>query len=223
MYVQFSQPMKAVDNLDHIQLMDSQGNPVRGAIFQNVYELWDETQTQLTLIFDPARVKTGLEAHERFGRALRPGETYQLVIRGFTDIHHQSLGQPYTKTFFVTETDTLPPNIHRWEISLPPVGSSSPLVLRFPDILDQMSLKQRITIATEAETLIEGNRELGPHEKAYHFIPTQVWQPGKYFIVVHSRLADPAGNNLNGLFDHPTGSLRFETEEEVLKIPFRLR
>ncbi|MGR5147958.1 hypothetical protein ACQKP8_15595 [Photobacterium alginatilyticum] len=46
----------------------------------NKFALWSTDSSRLTLLFDPGRVKTGLVAHNAMGRALIPGEDYQLVI-----------------------------------------------------------------------------------------------------------------------------------------------
>ena len=80
MYLHFSKPMRITGNLEQIKLLDENNNEVVGAIFNNVYELWDDQQQQLTLIFDPARVKTGLVAHQQMGRALQSGKHYTLIV-----------------------------------------------------------------------------------------------------------------------------------------------
>ena len=78
MYLHFSKPMKITGNLERIKLFDENNQEVIGAIFNHVFELWDDQQQQLTLIFDPSRVKTGLQANERMGRALQVGKQYAL-------------------------------------------------------------------------------------------------------------------------------------------------
>ena len=88
-YIQFLEPMKAVHNLENIKLLDENGKEIKGAIFNNVYELWDSRQQQLTLILDPARIKTGLIAHNNLGRALVPNQHFQLVIEKAENIHGQ--------------------------------------------------------------------------------------------------------------------------------------
>ena len=115
-YVQFSKPMKTINNLENIELVDEDGNVVKGAIFNNVYELWDKEQQQLTLILDPARVKTGLVAHKERGRALQAGKSFQLVIRQAEDIYGNQLKVPFIKPIYVIATDTVSPDISHWNI-----------------------------------------------------------------------------------------------------------
>lgn len=220
MYLLFSKPMKTVGNLERIRLLDAQGKEIKGAIFNNVYELWDAEQRQLTILFDPGRVKTGLVAHQELGRALQPGKTYQLKLDGLEDIHHQPLSKPFVKTFFVTPVDTLPPDTDQWVLSPPPSRSKTPLILRFPDIIDHASLLHRFVVVGPTNNALPGKVQITDQEREWQFHPGQKWRAGTYTLYVNARLADPAGNNLNGLFDHKAGSLKYEKEGEILKIPF---
>ena len=223
MYVKFSEPMKTVGNLERIVLRDSDKQKIKGAIFNNVYELWSPDQKELTLLPDPARVKTGLIANETLGRALVPGRYYELVIEGLENIQHQKMAEVFTKRFYITSADTLAPNINNWMISAPVSDTHNMLTLRFPDALDQHSLQQRIAVVKDDDTLVEGNVSLAKGEKEWQFTPLKSWKAGLYFIYVNARLEDPAGNNLNGLFDHKIGDLRYEKEGENLRLSFEVK
>ena len=223
MYIQFSQPMKTVGNLEKIHLIDQEGKEVEGAIFNNVYELWDTEQKQLTLIFDPGRVKTGLSAHNTMGRALIAGQSYQLAIKELEDIHHQKLASPYTKKFYVSFPDSLAPNPAQWKWKVPLSQSQAALTIHFPEMIDQMSLHHRLLVANSQGTRIPGTVEFGKSEKAWKFIPDRHWNPGEYFLHVNTRLEDPAGNNVNGLFDHKIGSLKSEQEGQTQSIRFYMK
>jgi len=221
MYLQFSKPMKTVHNLEKIKLLDENDQEIKGAIFNNVYELWDENQTQLTLIFDPSRVKTGLPANSQLGRALKPGLSYRLKIDKLETINHEEI-IPYVKEFYVVPADTVPPNTKNWNIQIPKAKTTTSLKIALNETADWMSLNHRITIADENKNQIDGTVEIGKQEKEWFFTPMESWKPGAYFISVNARFADPSGNNLNGLFDHQEGSLRFKSEDEVISIPFRI-
>ena len=219
MYVTFSTPMKVQGNLERIALLDPGGNEVEGAIFNNAYELWDHDQKQWTLIFDPARIKTGLVAHETLGRVLVPGHTYQLVIRDLEDVNHRPMVQPYIKHFHVAAADTTPPDIDLWDITAPQAGSLLPLVVTFPDIIDWFSLQQRLVLIDRSKDAVRGQVAVGTNETVWLFRPEDPWVAGEYTLYINTRLADPAGNNLNGLFDHKTGSLNYEQEGETIRLP----
>ncbi|MEL7121845.1 MAG: hypothetical protein AAFO07_20525 [Bacteroidota bacterium] len=219
MYIHFSQPMKTIGNLEQIKLLDDSGKEVQGAIFNNVYELWDNEQQQLTLIFDPSRVKTALKVNEELGRALQEGRHYQLVIDSLKDVYGIPLSAPFRKSFWVGPEDVIPPDHITWEIATPPLNTRSPLTIHFPDMLDLFSLQQRLILTHQNNQAIDGNIEIGPYEKTWQLIPARPWQSGNYTLYIHTRLEDPAGNNLNGLFDHKKGELKYATEDVVLQLP----
>ncbi|MEM9887892.1 MAG: hypothetical protein AAF849_18500 [Bacteroidota bacterium] len=218
MYVHFSKSMKPIGNLEQIKLTDENGQEVVGAIFNNVYELWDSEQRQLTLIFDPARVKTGLMVNEEKGRSLQVDRNYKLVIGQLEDVEGNKLKEVYTKSFYVTEEDRLPPNTMLWEMKIPKANSHSPLTMKFPAMLDRLSLRQRLKLTDEHNRPVGGKVEITKQETAWRFIPTKKWSVGSYVLYVHGRLEDPCGNNLNGLFDHEIGSLKNKQEGAIERI-----
>jgi len=222
MYIQFSQPMKTKGNIERVRLVDENEREIQGAIFNNVYELWDDSQTQLTIIFDPSRVKTGLIANETLGRALQPNKTFKLVIDGLEDIYGKQLEQPHSKSFSVTKADVVSPETSSWEYELPKPNSKAPLAIHFNDIIDRMSLQNRIQLFNEKNEVIKGTIHLKNEEKTWEFKPEKQWVKGNYRLKVNSRLADPSGNNLNGLFDHTIGSLKNKKEGAVIEIPFKI-
>ncbi len=223
MYIQFSQPMKTVGNLENIKLINKEGEKIAGAIFNNVHELWDSEQKQLTIILDPARVKTDLKVNKRFGRALEPGKNYQLIIEKAEDIYGQTLKQSYTKNIYVLKEDKEAPDLNNWSIIVPASGNTTALTLQFPQILDRMSLFHRMRILGPDGKPVKGKIEIGFKETSWSFTPFKKWENGKYILQVSSRLEDPAGNNLIGLFDHKIGGLKREREGEILEVEVDVR
>ena len=222
MYIHFSKPMKTIGNLEKIQLLDEQGKEVVGAIFNNVHELWDKEQRKLSLIFDPSRVKTGLKANEERGRPLEAGRHYKLFIGLLEDFQSKKLKEVFTKSFYVREEDRIAPNTANWSIKTPIANSRSPLIVQFPEMLDQLSLLQRLQVTDTDNQAIQGKVTITNQEREWHFMPTEKWSSADYILYVHSRLEDPSGNNLNGLFDHKIGTLKNEREGEVESILLKI-
>ena len=222
-YIHFSHPMKTVGNLEKIKLLDADGEEIEHVFFQNAYELWNREQTQLTLIVDPARVKTGLLANETFGRVFKPDKTYELVVEGLEDVNHRPLRSVFRKTLIVQEADTLAPDLNAWEISIPESDSDQALKVKFPNMLDFNSLQRRLVITDHNNLPIKGTVSIEKQETEWVFLPEERWQLGKYTLYVNARLEDPSGNNLNGLFDHEIGSLKYEREGEILQLPFVIK
>ena len=191
MYIHFSKPMKTIGNLEKIKLVNEQGQEVVGAIFNNVYELWDEEQKQLTLIFDPSRVKTGLVAHEDKGRSLQVGKNYKLVIGELEDVEGNKLKEIYAKSFYVSKEDRLSPNTTQWTMEVPKANSQSALVIQFPAMFDRLSLLQRLQLTDINKQPINGKVEITNQETEWRFIPTEKWSAGDYVLYIHGRLEDP--------------------------------
>jgi len=213
--------MKPVGNLEKIQLKDENGHEVVGAIFNNVYELWNHEQTQLTLLLDPSRVKTGLKSHKERGRALLNGKRYQLVIGELQDVDGRAT-TPFTKSITVVEEDMTAPNTDSWVFKMPKIGSRNPLIIKFPEMLDKLSMIQRLKVADGKNQAVAGKVEIISKETEWHFFPDKSWVAGNYILYVHSRLEDPSGNNLNGLFDHKPETLKNDHEGNIETITFKL-
>lgn len=222
MYISFSQPMKTTGNLEYIKLYNNKGKEIKGAIFNNVYELWDTSQKQLTIIFDPSRVKTGLVANKELGRALKPGENFRVVITKAEDIYGQQLQEPYVKSFWVTPQDIISPDVTAWKINTPVAGTKEGLKIQFKSPIDKMSLYTRINVADKNNRTIMGKITVSDNEKLWTFIPHEPWKAALHTLRINSRLADPSGNNLNGLFDHKAGSLKSKKEGKIITIPFQI-
>ena len=222
-YVHFSQPMKTVGNIEKMKLVDEQGKEVPDVFFNNVYELWNKEQTQLTLILDPARVKTGLKANETLGRAIKPNQNYTLIIEGLEDVNHQKMTNSFQKRIMIEEADIIIPELKNWKLIIPKTKSKTGFVLEFPQILDYNSLRERLIITDNENLPIEGIVSIKNQETEWSFQPTKSWESGDYILHVNTRLEDPSGNNLNGLFDHKTGSLKYRIEGIVKKIPFTIK
>jgi len=223
MYIHFSQPMKTTGNLERIRLINDEGEEISNAIFNNVHELWNTDQTQLTLLFDPARVKTGLDAHEQYGRALRAGRSYTMEIEGLEDVYGEILNGTFRKTIHVIAEDREAPSMDRWALDIPQAGSRSPFVVRFPDMIDRLSLLGRLKLTMENKTTVHGKVTVNKDETAWMFTPDNPWMNGNYVLHINARLEDPAGNNLNGLFDHKAGSLLYEKEGEIIPLKFAIK
>jgi hypothetical protein len=223
MYIQFSRPMKTTGNLEHIMLIDDQGKEVKNALFNNSQELWNREQTQLTLLFDPGRVKSGLYANELFGRALVEGAFFTLNIDALEDTKGERMEHAIVKKFFVGKVDTLSPNPSQWKVIAPAPESKEPLILRFPGMLDHLSLLQRVQITDSTGKKVEGKVRIENGEREWHFIPEQEWKSACYPIYVHHLLEDPVGNNIRSTFERKRSQAMSSKEVDFEVILLDLR
>ncbi len=201
-YVYFSAPMREGDFLDYVHLYDEEGNDLNGVFFDNVYELWDPTRQRLTILFDPGRVKTGLQAHERMGRALVPGRQYRLVLdASWPDIHGRPLDSGFEKTFVVTAEGKGPPDWRQWKITAPEAGTLASVSIDLGEPLDHACLLAFLRIKNAEGVTIGGEIMLEDAETVWHLKPREKWQPGEYTLEIDARVEDLAGNNLRGSFE----------------------
>lgn len=224
-YIHFSQPMREGEALSHLRLLNAAGREVRGAFLEPVHELWDRDRRRLTVLFDPSRVKTGLVRNERMGRALRQGGEYRLtVLPGWRDAFGNRMVDGFEKRFQAVAADRSAPDAGTWDLSLPAAGSGEALAVRFPESLDHGCLLDFLRVATSDGSRLSGEIRLGEHEKVWMFFPAVAWQPGNYRLMVDRRLEDPAGNNLNGLFDRPvtTEAPPQTNTSRFIELPFKI-
>ena len=203
-YIYFSRPMKRVNALSSIKLIDRRGKVVSGAFLNNKFALWSPDGSRLTLLFDPGRVKTGLVAHNRLGRALKANQNYQLVIEStLLTVDGVPLAETYRKPFRVSEEDSESPNVQQWRLQKPTSGSKNPLRLTLNGAHDHVSLAYRIRVKDETQMTVPGRIDLAESESVWLFIPQQPWKSSSYSVVVDPLLEDIAGNRLTGLFEKP--------------------
>ena len=201
-YFQFSAPMREGEALQHIHLLDQQGDTLSGTFLNLQPELWNKERTVLTLWLDPGRIKRELIPNQQLGNPIQSGKRYTLTVSNlWRDAQGLPLQQSYSKNFFVASRDSLSPEPEQWKLGLPKAGTIDPLVLTAGEPLDYFLLQETIRIINEKGNALAGKIKVMQHERAFHFIPAHPWQPGRYRMQVASYLEDLAGNNLQRLFD----------------------
>jgi|TARA_B110000503_G_scaffold105961_1_gene158190 hypothetical protein len=201
-YIRFSKPMQEMGILTHIRLRDQDGTDMTGVFFENQHELWNKDRTEVTLIVDPGRVKTGLAAHQAIGRAFEEGKRYELTVdKGLLDFHDRELAQNYTKQFVAVAEDVTAPQLLRWQVTTPSVQSRMALKIDFHDNIDHLSAASYIKVLRDKRE-ISGDVRLSKHGQVWSFTPKASWQKGGYQIVVNPQLEDIAANSLDQVFDH---------------------
>lgn len=228
-YVYFSAPMREEEALQHLRLLDERGEEVPGAFLDPHEELWDPGRTRLTLLLDPGRVKTGLGAHEKLGRALRAGRSYRLLIdSGWRDARGEPSRVAFEKPFQVVAAAVRALEVARWQVEAPTAGSTEPLRLRFPAPLDHALLGLCLRVrrpggagAPAEGSEVPGRAEGEGAETGWRFTPAAPWLAGAYSVEVDARLEDVAGNNLRGPFDRPMRAGRLKTDKlDRATVPF---
>jgi hypothetical protein len=218
LYVYFSEPMSRGDAPKRIHWFDSDGNTVEWP-FLISEELWDPEQRRLTLIFDPGRIKLGLDANELKGPPIIEGNGYTLVIdREFLDARGVPLVDGFRKLFRggPAVRDTIDPK--RWLFQTPTAGTSDALIVDFPKPMDYALLENQLTVRG-----ISGTVKIDRNETRWIFTPSQPWKSGPYELNIGLALEDLAGNRIDRPFDIDS-SMRNSppTSDNIINIPFRI-
>ncbi|MEN0063299.1 MAG: hypothetical protein AAGA48_14195 [Myxococcota bacterium] len=211
LYVYFSAPMVEGFGLDAIRLLDrTEGVEVTGVFFDPRHELWSSDHRRLTLLFDPGRVKTGLAAHERLGRALQSGHQYQLEIQGgWPTIEGQTLGEPSSFAFTVGPAVLQALDASTFRASKPPAGTQDPLVVDFGRPVDHVSTGRFVQVLGPDGHVVPGTWALPPGAHRAQFRPHGPWvhAPKAYQLWFDHRFEDVAGNTFEAAFDHAQGAM----------------
>lgn len=201
-YIQFSGSMSNGEMLDNIRILDDQANVVEHAFLEIPQELWDTNRQRLTILFDPGRIKRGMELLDEVGAPFEIGKEYTLQINpSWKDGQQRKLTKGFIKKFLVIEDDRIKPKKEDWEISVPDTDSKDPLIVNFDESLDYALLQRAITILDSQNRAVTGRISLVENERLWQFTPNTTWKPGSYTIKIETILEDLAGNNLISVFD----------------------
>ena len=202
LYIHFSAPMGSRGGLDFVHLLDEAGREVKDPFLPLVAEFWNDDRTRYTVFFDPGRQKRGIAPTAEMGRSLISGKSYTLLIdAAWRDGNGLPLKQAYRRTFKVGAADERPLETKTWKFAAPAAGSSSPLIIAFPEPLDHGLLLGALGVLTPGGKPLEGQVVVGTHELTWSFTPVEPWNPGAYNVVALGMLEDLAGNGVGRPFE----------------------
>jgi len=222
-YLHFSAPMRAGNSYRYIHLLDEIGKPIADPFLELDQELWDDSRTRFTLLFDPGRIKKGLKPREDVGPPLLPGRHYTLVIDAdWCDTQGNPLASEFRKPFDVRDPDETQPSVDGWHIESPQAQTTGPLVIRFDESLDR-ALLDRIFVVAVDNVEVVGNVEVTDAETTWRFFPDQPWPVGKFAVIVETTLEDLTGNSLGRPFEVDLSTNQLVSEgEKTLALPFEI-
>ena len=202
-YIYFQTPMRQEEALQHIKLIDKDGNVDDHAFMKFKEELWSSDGKRLTILFDPGRIKKGVSTNMLLGPALNDGHQYKLrVSKEWQDVYGQNLIRDTLKDMTVVSGYRDKIAVNEWTVIKPKYNTKDRMVIEFDRIMDHALLQSMMELWDEDHNLVEGRWEIFANENQIQFIPSQKWGSGKFSIGLDTRLEDVAGNNLQNLLDH---------------------
>lgn len=220
-YIEFSQPMKEGEALQHIALIKNDRDTLPDVFLDLQPELWNKDRTILTLWFDPGRIKRELQPNLKMGPPLTKGNKYTLLIKKeWQDQEGIQLMDEFRKNFITTQRDSISPDVLDWEITVPPAGTKQHVIIDFKEPVDYLVAKNAIHILDKNKKEVAGTYDVYHGESQLAFIPDSTWINGDYYLQVEGRLEDLAGNNLDRLFDYDNTqkTVKENTRMRLLKI-----
>lgn len=216
-YLRFSEPMARGQIRDLVRLYDEDGNDVPSPFLTLGPELWDPTQTRVTLLFDPGRLKQGVGPNAEVGAPLVDGKRYQLVVgAAMESAAGEKLGQDAAITFRVGAAERRAIEPANWQILVPPAGGNVPLSVSFERIMDTGAARRLITLRSPQGTLVVG--QIATDGGGWSLIPNAPWVPGTYTLRVDPELEDVSGNTPGVPFDAAAGTIGTEQLPTFIEI-----
>jgi hypothetical protein len=218
LYINFSQPMTRHDAYSYIHLLNHQGDTLNQVFYPAEPPLWDKSGQQLTLLFDPGRIKSGLQPNLQWGPGLKPHKEYQLLVSGMEDFRGTTLSEVFKFNFRTGATDHISPNVQSWQIQEPKVGTKEPLIVKLDEPVNHAQVEKAFQIIKDNQSipvLVSTNTDL------LEISPTLPWLPGSYHLRVFNTLEDLAGNSLRKPFEVKEAK-NHPSPMEWIDIPFHI-
>jgi hypothetical protein len=141
-------------------------------------ELWSPNGKILTVLFNPGRVKTGIDLHDRYGRALHAGEAVELIFNGRV-INEWQVISPETRRIDPGE----------WRLASPRSETRAALVVSMGGPIDAMDADDPVVLDASGKPL-QGRTGFSEGESVWTFTPDTKWNPGRYVLILPPSLEE---------------------------------
>ena len=200
-YIHFSGPMARATADGLVRLFDSDGREVTDALLASSLDFWSPDQTRYTVLFEPGRVKRGVQPNREMGRALEAGRRYTIVVSDqWRDAERRPIEHEYRRAFTAGSAREAALSLSDWRISSPARGTREPLVVTVPAPLDNALLSRTVGVMS-AGRVLDGRVEVVAGETEWRFTPESAWVATPHELAVLSALEDPAGNRIGRAFE----------------------
>jgi hypothetical protein len=190
-YFLFDRPARGFIGQSEVQLIGADGKRIEDCFMDFGTELWSPDGKRLTILFDPGKIKRGVEAPNSELAPLRAGATYTIKVREFQ------------KRFRVGAAVRKRLDPAAWRI-VPPKTREDALRIEFDRVMDFALLQDQIFdyVNNRPEHSFAVVEQGG---LALKLVPATRWKAGKNEIRISAILEDVAGNRLGEAMDHLKG------------------
>jgi hypothetical protein len=207
-YIAFDRPARGLVHQRDLGLFDSKGMTVENAFMDFGQELWSPDGKRLTVLFDPGKIKRGVEAPHSELAPLREGETYSVTCG---KAQHVFRVGPAVR-------ERIDPAL--WVIST--AGASARSVdITFDRVMDPALLEDQLRVEDEEGRLVAGNMRITGGGLGVRFEPSGPFKKGNYQINISPILEDVAGNRINETLDHAVSERSDDSSGSVIRFVAR--
>jgi hypothetical protein len=206
LYVTFDHPARGVVATRDLRLLDDADRTIEGAFMDFGQDLWSPDGLRLTVLFDPGRVKRGVEGDGESAAALKVGHGVTVEI-GAKRFRYRIT--PPVRTAITPQT---------WRLALPRAASREALTVTFDREMDDALLRDQLEVVDAQGRAQPGQVTTSASGQVWSWHPENAWRAGVYRLVAGSSLEDVSGNRVGEALDHDVGSL--DAPRESLAIPF---
>jgi hypothetical protein len=198
LYVTFDHAARGVVSTRDLRLLDEAGRTIDGAFMDFGQDLWSPDGRRLTVLFDPGRVKRGVEGDGESAAPLQVGHSFTVT--------------PAVRTAITPKT---------WRLALPKAGSREALTVTLDREMDDALLRDQLEVVDAQGRSQPGQVTASASGRVWSWRPKHGWRTGDYQLVVGSNLEDVSGNRVGEALDHEVGSP--DAARETVAVPFTIK
>lgn len=207
-YITFDHPARGLVHQCDIKLFDSKDMPMNNAFMDFGQELWSPDGKRLTVLFDPGRVKRGVEAPHSELSPLKENESYKVVLGKFQ------------YTFHVGPAVRNKIDPASWVVST--TGAPARIVdIKFDRVMDPALLDDQLQVEDDEGRPVSGTVQIVGGGRELRFRSSRRLKKGGYQIRISPILEDVAGNRISEALDHSVGEKSGESSGMVIKFVAR--
>jgi hypothetical protein len=208
LYVTFDHAARGVVATRDLRLLDAAGRTIDGAFMDFGQDLWSPDGRRLTVLFDPGRVKQGVEGDGESAAPLQAGHSFTVEVSG-KRFHY--LVTPAVRSAVTPQN---------WRLALPTAGSSEALTVTFDREMDDALLRDQLEIVDAQGLSQPGQVTTSGGGRVWSWRPERGWRAGAYRLLVGSSFEDVSGNRVGEALDHDVGSP--DAPRESVAVPFKV-
>jgi hypothetical protein len=204
LYVIFDYLARGVVSTRDLQQLDDAGR----TFMDFGQDLWSPDGRRLTVLFDPGRVKRGVEGDGESAAPLQVGHSFTVEVSGKRFRYQVT---PAVRTAITPQT---------WRLALPKAGSREALTVTFDREMDDALLRDQLEVGDARGRPQSGQMTVSSSGRVWSRRPKHGWRIG-YRLVVGSSLEDVSGNRVGEALDHEVGSP--DADRESVAVPFTIK